>query len=265
MRCSISAILARLFGRSGGCRRGDAPIHHLVQSLHGAGILYLSLSEFSPAFLKQRCLLAQDGLPNEELLELYRDVTAQDDSPECFINTSMIISRTEAKQQQIRPPCDHDDYPMICGPMINAGAKSCEGDYCALCPEAHSCDASCELPCAEVANTGGGNRREMGEMGGWTSGIAQIGLTCPLETLAARVLEIDNVCCDTGGGNEVCASGMPETCHYRCGRMWTGFFADCQTVLSQLFGAGVDQYRDFTDACLSVDPVSITLALAEAE
>ena len=70
-----------------------------------------------------------DHLPDVELQNLYRDVTAQDDSPECYINTSMIISRTEAKQQQIRPPCDHDTFS-ICGPMLGAGLKTCEADYC---------------------------------------------------------------------------------------------------------------------------------------
>ena len=209
-----------------------------------------------------------DHLPDAELQDLYRDVTAQDDSPECFINTSMIISRTEAKQQSIRPPCDHDTF-LICGPMLGAGAKTCEADYCELCPEAHSCDGSCEFPCAPGdtgpgAETGGGHRifRFLAEIGGWASGIAEYSLACPLDMLESRVQEVDAVCC--AGGNGVCVEGLPEACPYRCGRMWTTFFEDCQSVLSRLFDE-VDEFEQFTASCLNVDPVSVTMALHQAQ
>ena len=36
---------------------------------------------------------------------MYSEVTTMDDSPECDIDVSMIISRAEAKKNAIKPEC----------------------------------------------------------------------------------------------------------------------------------------------------------------
>jgi hypothetical protein len=89
-----------------------------------------------------------DELPEAESLLLYRDVTEMDDSPECRLDTSLIVSRAEAKQRKIKPVCEVDSFPQACDTFISAGLKSCKVDYCEACPEAHSCDHTCGLPCA---------------------------------------------------------------------------------------------------------------------
>eukprot|EP01052_Picozoa_sp_SAG31_P025668 SAG31_NODE_2264_length_6057_cov_6.828634_2_plen_781_part_00 len=203
-----------------------------------------------------------DDLSESEVMELYRDVTVLDDARECFINTSMILSRTEAKQAATRPPCDHNAFGAVCDGMISSGFKSCAEDYCELCPEAHSCDGACQFPCGP-GDTNGGHRmqRILAEIGGWASALVEYSVACPLEQLHERIQEVDAACC--GRSNGVCAYGVPTSCSYRCGRVWTSFFANCEAVLSELFD-GVEEYEDLTASCLDVDPMSVTLALDRA-
>jgi hypothetical protein len=78
-----------------------------------------------------------DGLPDAESLALYRDVTSLDDSPECTVDTTLIVSRAAAKASKIKPICDHDAFP-VCNRMITTGAKSCKVNYCETCPEVPS-------------------------------------------------------------------------------------------------------------------------------
>ena len=76
-----------------------------------------------------------DDLPESEKLDLYEDVTSLDDSPECNIDISLVISRGEAKKRDIKPTCETDAFP-ICNQMITASMKSCKVDYCEICPGA---------------------------------------------------------------------------------------------------------------------------------
>ena len=204
-----------------------------------------------------------DHLPVSESLKLYQDIISLDDSPECSVDTSMVISRRQAKLNAVQPACDHDAFG-ICQGMIAAGVKSCEHDYCSTCPEAHSCDAECELPCAGGESIGG--RRLQGEVvygnefGGFTSTIAGLTGLCPLETLGERLSHLDEICCS----GDVCTeNGMPAECPYDCGRYWTSFFEECEDVLSR-FVDSVGPYRAFSSACLDVDPVSMTMILHTA-
>jgi hypothetical protein len=66
---------------------------------------------------------------------------------------NLIISRAEAKKRKIQPACEADAFP-VCDSFIAGGLKSCKVDYCEICPEAHSCDHTCDLPCAGGANQG---------------------------------------------------------------------------------------------------------------
>jgi hypothetical protein len=150
--------------------------------------------------------------------------------------------------------------------MISGEFKTCKSDYCEICEEAHSCDLTCGLPCAG-GDTGGdirGHRllRVLAEMGGWYSTLPEFNPACSLESVVARVREVDAVCCAAGDG--ACDDGIPASCPYRCGRVWTAFYAECKDILSK-FSDNVDHFARFSDTCLDVDPVSMTLALYDAE
>ena len=210
-----------------------------------------------------------DGLPQAEVMALYRDVTEMEDSPECTIDTSNVVPMTEAKQNAILPTCETDTFS-ACAEFIANGLKTCEGDFCELCSEAHTCDHSCGLPCAEATGHGGsagGHYRLLeeeegaGHIGGWAASLAQMTEACPLSAFEPRIAAVDALCCTIDGA--VCVDGMPESCPYACGRGWTEFFRDCESVINAMFD-NADQFSRLTDRCLQVDPVGMTLALAEA-
>ena len=54
--------------------------------------------------------------------------------------------------------------------------------------EAHSCDMSCDLPCAG-GTAGGGHRRFLAEFGGLSSAFEALTLLCPLDSFHARLLD----------------------------------------------------------------------------
>ena len=92
-----------------------------------------------------------------------------------------------------------------------------------LCPEAHSCDKTCKLPCAGGDGESGRRLAEMGSDRGWASSLAQQTSTCPLGSFEARLQEINALCCvGQDAEDRACESGMPTTCPYRCGRVWQG-------------------------------------------
>jgi hypothetical protein len=74
-----------------------------------------------------------DRLPESEVAALYADVVSQDDSAECRIDTSLVISRAEAKSRDIKPECETDAFP-VCDRLLSSGAKSCKVDFCEICP-----------------------------------------------------------------------------------------------------------------------------------
>jgi hypothetical protein len=53
--------------------------------------------------------------------------------------------------------CETDSSRM-CDRTIAAGLYDCDTDYCLTCPQAHSCDNSCSLPCGETED---GHRRNL--------------------------------------------------------------------------------------------------------
>ena len=74
-----------------------------------------------------------DGLPEEESLALYRDVTEMEDSAECRIDVSLVMSRSEAKQKAIKPVCESDVFA-ACESFVTNGLKTCKVDFCDSCP-----------------------------------------------------------------------------------------------------------------------------------
>jgi hypothetical protein len=215
-----------------------------------------------------------DGLPEEETRKMYEDVVDLDDSPECDVDISLVISRAEAKKRKIKPVCEQDAFP-VCEAMISGGLKECKVDYCETCPEAHSCDAACGLPCAGGiddgggADAGGGHRlflrmlaETMSSFGGWLPQLATITSTCPWASFESRLAEVDAACCHEG--EVVCHDGIPDACPYRCGRLWTAFKEGCQTLLGTVFD-NLDHLNRFTGRCLDVDPESLAMALDTAQ
>jgi hypothetical protein len=124
--------------------------------------------------------------------------------------------------------------------------------------EAHSCDHTCKLPCAGGAD-GSGHRRFLAEIGGWLSDITGLVGSCPLDTFEARLINVNAACC-SGDAPGVCEDGIPQTCSYQCGRLWTSFYSKCEPLLSKLVD-GVASYSRFTDRCMDVDPMGMALAL----
>ena len=87
-----------------------------------------------------------------------------------------------------------------CGALLDAKMKSCKVDYCPTCPEAHSCDQACDLPCAGGDGSHGHRRQlllrllaELGEPasdggGGARRSIAiAIAIADPRDLLMSRV------------------------------------------------------------------------------
>jgi hypothetical protein len=58
--------------------------------------------------------------------------------------------------------CEQDAFSG-CEALISGGVKVCKVDYCETCPEAHSCDAACRLPCASGTDGGGGTGGTLSE------------------------------------------------------------------------------------------------------
>ena len=60
------------------------------------------------------------------------------------------------------PVCQTDSFT-ACERSIAAGIFSCDTDYCLACPQAHSCDNTCSLPCGDDGDgDGGGNGGDNG-------------------------------------------------------------------------------------------------------
>ena len=45
------------------------------------------------------------------------------------------------------PACDTDQLPVCASAVAPGGSFTCDGDFCASCAQAHSCDKTCGLPC----------------------------------------------------------------------------------------------------------------------
>eukprot|EP01052_Picozoa_sp_SAG31_P002560 SAG31_NODE_91_length_26366_cov_6.792211_8_plen_522_part_00 len=206
-----------------------------------------------------------DHLPEEEKRALYDDVVSLDESPECLVNTSMIVSTRQAKVDSIVPVCEENAFGEMCGRSIELGLKTCEHDYCVFCEEAHSCDHECGFPCAGGHGDG---RRIMAEatarggadFRGFSSALAALTARCPLETFEARLQHVNGACCS---GGACTADGLPEDCSYQCGRIWLDFARACEGLLAQLFGEAAS-YADFTDMCVDMDPVSMAVVISTA-
>jgi hypothetical protein len=205
-----------------------------------------------------------DGLPEEESLMLYRDVTEMADSSICRLDTTLIISRAEAKQRKIKPICEADAFP-VCESLLASGMKICKVDYCETCPDAHSCDHTCGIPCAGGVN---GGHRLLTELGDWQTPLATLSATCPLGELEGRVAELNDACCAVLDGEEVgaCANGIPNSCPFHCGRVWTAFREECWALLTgfRFFNGEESEFARLSSSCLDIDPVGMTLALYDA-
>jgi hypothetical protein len=90
--------------------------------------------------------------------------------------------------------------------------------------------------------------------------------TCSLATFNALLGEVDTACCTSSdeSDEDACIAGVPTSCAYHCGRVWTKFYEQCKDLLDNFFD-DMSAYARFTDSCLDVDPVGMTLALADAD
>ena len=111
--------------------------------------------------------------------------------------------------------------PCLVAAMPSHDLPAGRSDYCDICPEAHSCDKTCKLPCA--GGDSGRRLSEIGPDGGWASSLAQQTSTCPLGMFESQLQEVNALCCvGKDAEDRACETGMPTTCPYRCGRVRHG-------------------------------------------
>ena len=93
--------------------------------------------------LHQIC--AAHMMQDAEISLLYNDVVALAENPACLIDTSQIISVSQAKAPE--PTCETDQVATaVCEQFIAAGTLSCADDMCVLCGQRHTCDHTCGFP-----------------------------------------------------------------------------------------------------------------------
>jgi hypothetical protein len=198
-----------------------------------------------------------------------------------------------ATNGEAAPVCETDSF-MACQRTIEAGVFSCASDYCLTCPQAHSCDNTCSLPCGNTADDGDGHRRQLngdqssstvlinvlnatptssgtiakdhqqrrraqaesdGGLFDWSSVNSP---TCPIDALLDRAHEVERHCC--GGGE--CPNGLPDECTFDCGRFFTSFLTACnETIHSAFSEQTVSEYAAFSDECSRMDPMSMVRAI----
>jgi hypothetical protein len=198
-----------------------------------------------------------------------------------------------ATDGEAAPVCETDSF-MACERTIEAGVFSCASDYCLTCPQAHSCDSACSLPCGNTADDGNGHRRQLkGDQSNATVLINMLNATptsslldsakdhprrrvqtesdgalfdwgpvnppaCPVIELLDRAHEVERHCC----GNGECPNGLPDGCTFDCGRFFTAFLTDCnQTIHSTFSQETASEYAAFSDECSRMDPMSMVRAI----
>ena len=195
--------------------------------------------------------------------------------------------------------CETDSSRM-CDRTIAAGLYDCDTDYCLTCPQAHSCDNSCSLPCGETED---GHRRNL-KTNGTTIDSMEFELPLPttltkLNKAAASsshksrrlqdywqatpetndalfdVAPINQIACPLSSfvdrAQEVeaqcchggqCPNGMPDDCAFDCGRFFTSFMVDCnQTIHNNFDRLTLAEYIAFGDECSRMDPLSMIRAI----
>jgi hypothetical protein len=178
------------------------------------------------------------------------------------------------------PVCETDSF-MACQRTIEAGVFSCASDYCLTCPQAHSCDNACSLPCGNTAvDNGGGHRRQLkagqnnstallisvlnatptstmiehrqiAEEGQWrrtqeASAGTLFDWTASLNPPTCPINELLSRAHEVERrccGNGECPNGLPEECRFDCGRFFTSFLTDCNQTIHSAFPEGtVSEY-----------------------
>jgi hypothetical protein len=188
----------------------------------------------------------------------------------------------------------------MCDRTIAAGLYDCDTDYCLTCPQAHSCDNSCSLPCGETED---GHRRNL-KTNGTTTDSMEFELKLPTtmtklnkaavsssrksrrlqdywqatpETNDALfdVAPINQIACPLSSfvdraqeveaqccHNGRCPNGMPDDCAFDCGRFFTSFMVDCnQTIHYNFDRLTIAEYIAFGDECSRMDPLSMIRAI----
>eukprot|EP01046_Picozoa_sp_COSAG06_P001317 COSAG06_NODE_42_length_29897_cov_42.547721_22_plen_770_part_00 len=188
----------------------------------------------------------------------------------------------------------------MCDRTIAAGLYDCDTDYCLTCPQAHSCDNSCSLPCGETED---GHRRNLKSNSTTTDSMEfelQLSTTLiKLNKAAASssrksrrlqdywqatpetndalfdVAPINQIACPLSSfvdrAQEVeaqcchggrCPNGMPDDCAFDCGRFFTSFMVDCnQTIHNNFDRLTLAEYVAFGDECSRMDPMSMVRAI----
>jgi hypothetical protein len=232
-------------------------IPYYEQCLDGRSVTGVGMQPFVKMHLE-----CGEQLPPAEVALLYDDVVSKIDNPACTIDTSGIVTMTEAKAGP--PVCETDAFgTVLCARMIETHQASCKADFCTFCEQAHSCDNTCGQPCAEDA----GHRRllilrQLAESAvdfDWMHDtVHALTQTCPLSSFEEDLHEVAEMC-----SVDPAEDPLVDKCTFDCGRKLSPFVERCGPLIEKLIDddqhtAGLNRL----DAkCLQMDPTSLVMAL----
>ena len=153
----------------------------------------------------QRTKRLQDACDAIPTVEVLGELSRLQDEAGCAVQTDG-VAETSVSAVTDGSACSDVATSDRCNVLLGAGL-SCDRDFCPTCTHASECDATCGF-CRSGDPDQSGHRR------------AQINLDamCTAATLAARVEQVNQACCD----DEACAataalgSGVPTRCDARC-------------------------------------------------
>ena len=153
----------------------------------------------------QRTKRLQDACDAIPTVEVLGELSRLQDEAGCAVQTDG-VAETSVSAVTDGSACSDVATSDRCNVLLGVGL-SCDRDFCPTCTHASECDATCGF-CRSGDPDQSGHRR------------AQINLDamCTAATLAARVEQVNQACCD----DEACAataalgSGVPTRCDARC-------------------------------------------------
>lgn len=187
-----------------------------------------------------------------EVAILYDDVVGLAQNPSCHIDTSGIISATDAKAAE--PACETDTIATaVCEQFIAGGQLTCESDMCPLCGQRHSCDHTCEFPCAEPDDARAGRRLAevtYTPINFGLDGAVDAAQTCPLNEFGTALAEVSEACCyEHSRDNSACGAASFSKLE-STGCLWSDFVED---VDWRYFSEEPTSLDDCATACCDAD------------
>ena len=147
----------------------------------------------------------QDACDVIPAVDIVGELSRLQDEEGCAVQTDG-VAETSVSSSSDGSACGDDTSSDRCNSLLGMGF-SCDRDFCPTCTHASECDTTCGF-CSTGDIDQSGHRR------------AQINLdaTCTTATLATRVEQVNQACCDNGAceATTTFSSGVPTRCDARC-------------------------------------------------